>query len=167
LTVIRFSIWNNNAVPVWIRPRVRIHLMDGAGGGPGTYYTGWSGAPFQAAANTWYNYGFGVSAVLPNANIWVGETFDNSAHPETTDAMLNNFGQMMFDPPAVGSSTDVMFRTTAASVGNVGNPSGSLFNFSGTPKANLFYSLYATPEPSSIIAIAAGLAGLLGLRRRK
>ncbi len=166
VTVIRFSVANLNAGTISVRPRLRFWNSDGAplGAGlpnaPGTYY-----APGGIAQGFTFNaiaFGAGVttvtSAPLPagfavpagvTTTLWAGITFDNNAGATgATDADLTNFGQGMFTPVDLGSSTDTLFETTAVgSFFNVANPPGAAVNFAGTPTANQGWEFVVTTLP--------------------
>lgn len=75
--------------------------------------------------------------------------FRNSDSPES--------GWLLADPPAVGASSDDFFSWT----------DNSWYWFGGNPVANFHAEIAMTPEPGTIAAVAAGLVGLLGIRRRQ
>ena len=82
----------------------------------------------------------------------------------------------------VGNGSGRAFVCTTNGAGAIGSPIGGddgLFDsayfgvswgaasvFVGTGEANFAYGVQAIPEPASMLALGAGLAGLLGLRRR-
>jgi len=75
----------------------------------------------------------------------------------------------------VGNGGGRAFVCTTSGAGAIGAPTGGInaifdsqsFDFSWVPVADNFsYGVQAIPEPASMLALGAGLAGLLGLRRR-
>ncbi len=80
--------------------------------------------------------------------IWCGITFDNDTGATgATLAQMDLLGQGNYDPVIVGSSTDLLFQTTAAGsfVGN--SPAGSRVNFGGSPVANFGWELIVSTLP--------------------
>jgi hypothetical protein len=85
----------------------------------------------------------------------------------------------------VGNGSGRAFVATTSGVGAIGSPTGgnnALFDspqfnlswvavaggvFQDATLANFAYGVQAVPEPASMVALGAGLAGLLGLRRRR
>ena len=178
ITGFSFTVFNADTVSFSARPRVRFWLPDGTGGGPGTYYNsiGFSFSPitFVAGDNGFFTASFATPVAgftVPAGEVfWAGMTFDNSTATATT-ANLNNLGQDLYNPPLLGSSTDMIFTTTApGSFFNVSNPAGTLSNFGGSPFANIGWQFTTTavPEPSSmVLAGIFGVGSLLRWRRRK
>lgn len=179
VTSITFSVANTSATGASINARARIRFWnaDGAGGGPGTYYSnpaavGFSFNPFTFAPGVTLLTGTiaAGSMNMPSGTFWAGLTFDNAGGATATQADLNLLGQGLFNPPVVGTSADTAFETTAAgSFFTTPNPPGAQFNFQGTPKANFgwkFTTSNPVPEPASFIAIGAGVLALAASRRR-
>jgi hypothetical protein len=85
----------------------------------------------------------------------------------------------------VGNGSGRAFVATTSGAGAIGSPTGgnnALFDspqfnaswvavaggvFQDATQANFAYGVQAVPEPASMVALGAGLAGLLGLRRRR
>jgi hypothetical protein len=88
-----------------------------------------------------------------------------------TLAQLNNLGQGVFNPPTVGISDDVFFRSTAAGVpGDF--PGGNQQNFGGPPNpvANLGWQIQvaAVPEPGTLVLLFGPTAiGVFAYLRRR
>ncbi len=168
---VTFSVGNLNAVAVSARVRVRFWLSDGAGGAPGTYYNGagFSFSPITFNANSanlfFFDPGAGaIPQLAAGQTMWAGMTFDNVGATATT-AQLNNLGQLIMNPPVIGTSQDAIFATTnPGSFFGTNNPAGSLSNFGGTPVANLGWE-FVVPAPGSLALI--GMGGLLAGRRRR
>lgn len=162
---IRFTVANFNTAAVSVRARIR--FWDDAAGLPGTQNpAGFSFNPINFAPGVTILTGtLGNALTIPNAKFWAGITFDNnSGGTGATLAQMNNIGQGLFNPPAIGSSGDVAFLTTAAgSFFIVNNPAGSTFNFGGTPPANFGWEF--VPAPGSLALL--GLGGLFASRRRR
>lgn len=151
----RFSVANLNAIAHSVRARLRFWNADGAPlgaglpNGPGTYYNPGAGN-FGLTFNP-FTFGVGVTILTGNitapglvvpvgatTTLWAGITFDNvGTTTGATDADLTNFGQGMFTPVDLGSSTNTLFETTAAgSFFGTNNPAGAALNFGGAPTAN-------------------------------
>ena len=179
-----FSVANFNAAAVSARARVRFYATSATTGGPGTYLTGFTFAnPITFGASSVNLYTFssatGVFAVPANSSIWAGITFDdNVGTTGATAAQLNNLGQGLYGPPSVGSSQDVFFQTTAAGSFVQNSPTGSFFNFNGSPAANFGWQFTvvtpaatpAVPEPGSIallVGMSLPVAGVFARRRKQ
>lgn len=175
VTQVKFSVSNLNSVSVSARARIRFWFADGSGGGPGTYYNNPASVGFSFNA-----IAFGANSVttvtgtigaglfyMPSNKFWAGVTFDNNTGATgATLAQMNNLGQGIFTPPTVGSSADQAFQTSAAgSFFTTSNPAGTLFNFGGNPAANFGWEFSTIPAPGASALL--GLAGLVGLRRRR
>lgn len=161
ITTLRFSVANLNAVAHSVRARVRVWNADGAPlgaglpNGPGTYYSpGGTPVGFSFNAIT-FNSGLttltgNVAFTLPagvTTTLWFGLTFDNvGSTTGATDADMSNFGQAFFSPPNLGTSTNILFQTTAA--GNFfpnDNPAGAGVTFAVT--ANQGWELVVATLP--------------------
>lgn len=162
---IRFSVANFNTVAVSVRARIRF-WADNAGV-PGVENTaGFSFNPLSFGPGVTTLTGtLGGALTIPGTKFWAGITFDNNnGGTGATLAQMNNFGQGLFNPPAIGSSGDVAFETTAAgSFFIVDNPAGATFNFGGNPVANFGWEF--VPAPSAMALL--GLGGLVATRRRR
>ncbi|HRF59230.1 MAG TPA: PEP-CTERM sorting domain-containing protein [Fimbriimonadaceae bacterium] len=167
-----FTVGNLNSVAVSARPRVRFYA-DNAGA-PGTLLGGITYNPIAFTANSANVYFTSIANVfgtpLFNAAgpIWAGITFDNNVGGTgATAAQLDNLGQLVMNPPTVGTSADQVFLTTAAGSNFVSSPAGATFNYGGNPRANLGWKFNVVPEPGTMLALAAGLGALLARRRKK
>ncbi len=165
VTTIRFSVANLNATTQSVRARVRFWNADGTSLGPGlanrpgTYYSpGGTAVGFSFNA---FSFTPGVTTLTGNlgagftvpagttTTLWAGLTFDNvGTTTGATDTELSNFGQAMFNPVDLGSSTDTLFETTAAgSFFPTDNPAGAGLAFGGMPVANQGWELVVTTLP--------------------
>ena len=156
-----FSVANLNATIVSARPRVRFYYADGTGGAPGTYITGYSFNAISFAATTVGLYtatGLTFPSVT-SSNIWAAITFDNNTGATgATLAQLNNLGQGLYTPPDIGTSTDELFRTTAAGSFLVNNPAGTITAspFAGAPVANFGWEITPVAPVPVVIAYIHG-----------
>lgn len=164
VTRFSFTVANLNSTPLTARPRVRFHDLNNAGGtNTGGYITGFSFNPITFPANTVSVFFTNITAITLPQSFSMGITFDNAGNLGNTAAQMNNLGVGIYNPPDVGSSPDLAFSTTAASVGNVNNAPGNTFNFGGNPVANFGWEI--VPAPSSLALV--GIGGLLAGRRRR
>lgn len=131
VTTIVFAVANQNATAQSVRARIRFWNADGASlgsglpNGPGTYYApggtavGFSFNPFTFAPGVTtltgtLGAGFPVPAGV-TTTLWAGITYDNvGTTTAATDTELSLFGQGLFNPVDLGSSTNTLFETTAA-----------------------------------------------------
>ncbi len=167
VTTLRFSVANLNATSQSVRARVRFWNANGASLGaglanaPGTYYApGGAGTEVGFSFNP-FTFSPGVTTLTGNiapgfavpagttTTMWAGITFDNvGTTTGATDTELSNFGQAMFNPVDLGSSTNTLFETTAAgSFFTVSNPAGAALNFGGSPVANDGWEFVVTTLP--------------------
>ena len=162
VTSVRFAVANLNAASHSVRARLRFWNADGAplgsglANGPGTYFAP-GGTPVGFSFNP-VTFGAGVTTVTGNLGVgfpvpadatttlWAGITFDNvGTTTGATDAELNNFGQAMFAPVDLGSSSDTLFATTApGSFFPTANPTGAALAFAGAPVANQGWEFIVT-----------------------
>lgn len=174
ITELAFSTANFNAAAVSARPFLRFYLPDGTGSAPGTFLGGINLNPVTLNASgvqifTLTNItGLTVPA---GGTFWAGLGFDNnSGATGATATQISNLGVGLFNPPTVGSSADVIFRTTNGGSFASNNPAGSLLFFNGNPRANAGWRFGVTvvPEPGSIaLLVGLGISGLALRRRRK
>ncbi len=110
MSSISFSVANNNSVAVSARPRMRMWLGDGAGGGPGTLFGAFTFNPISFSANSSAGFYFTPGALtVPSGTFWIGLTFDdNTGATGATAAQLDNLGMALFNPPAIGTSADLL-----------------------------------------------------------
>lgn len=150
------------------RPRIRIWAADGVGGAPGTLLGGFTFNPITFAANSLnlYTTGTGLASsnlVLPAGSIWWGLTFDNVG-ATATNAQLNLLGQILIDPPSIGSSNGALsWESSGPGSWFVSNPTGS--NINAAPVSNIAWEYSLVPEPAALSLL--GLGGLMVLARRR
>jgi hypothetical protein len=172
VTAIRFTVANLNGTPQSVRAHLRFWNADGAAlgaglpNGPGTYYApGGTPVGYTFAAAT---YSPGVTTLTADVSgnplavpagatttLWSGITFDNvGTTTGATDTELSNFGQGVFTPVDLGSSTDTVFETTAAgSFFPTASPPGAAVIF-GTPTSNLGWELVVTTLPVELMGVS-------------
>lgn len=172
VTTITFSTTNFNTTAVSAAPV--LCFWDDNAGVPGNLLTAIGIVPLSlnASATQLWTLGAPTSGTwftLPaSGKLWAGLSFnDNGGTTGITVTQLGNVGWGIFNPVAVGSSTDIQFRGTNSGPSNVSNPAGGLTNFGGNPVANFGWKLETVPEPASMAAIGLGIAGLLARRKRK
>lgn len=164
-----FTVNNQNAVPVSARPRVRFYDDDGPGGAPGTLISGFSFNAISFPANGQQVFNTTAAFVIPaDGSFWAGITFDNNGGATgATLAQLDLLGQLLLDPPTVGTSDDSYFISSSQGSQFVSNPVGTVQNFAGMPIANFGWEFRAVPEPGSMTLVGMALAGGVWRVRRK
>ncbi len=155
-----FSVVNPYESQRTVRLRLRIWNADGPSLGPGlpnrpgSFFTGLSSPPFPLISGLnivrlWNPGDFLFQ--LPTTGtqtLWMGLSFSNDGGSTTTDAELPGIGQMLFGPPEVGTSGDVVFETDqAGSFLNVSNPAGAAYSLGAAPLAHLGWELVFGPGP--------------------
>lgn len=175
VTSIEFSVANENDSAASVDVDFGFWNSDGTSGGPGTILKAFQLSPVSLGADDSSLFLLNLSAaeqfVLPaSGTIWAGIVFQNSTDTESAGT-VNNFGQLLFKQPTVGSSKDEFFSSNNPGLFDTSNPAGSLEYFNGDPLANFGWLINAdtVPEPSSWTMVLGGL-GLLSfwrLRRAK
>ena len=171
VTAITFSTANFNTVAVTAAPILTFY--DDNAGIPGNLLTAISISPLPLVASSvqLWTLGAPISGVwftLPaSGKLWAGISFNDAAGTTgITVAQLGSVGWGIFNPVAVGSSTDGQWRSTNTGANVVNSPAGSVVNFGGNPVANFGWKLQTVPEPASFAVIGLGLIGLSARRRR-
>jgi hypothetical protein len=175
ITGFQFSVANFNTSAASVRPNIVFYSDNGAGGGPGTVLAAIAFNAVNVGAGSVSLFTFNPATTLftvpTNGRIWAGIFFDNGGSSTATSAQMNNFGQGLFNPPTVGSSTDIFFQSSAT--GNTSsNPAGGFSNFGGNPPANFGWRLFgnaavAAPETgSTALLLLLGCVGVMAAHRR-
>ncbi|HRF59373.1 MAG TPA: hypothetical protein PLH94_05595 [Fimbriimonadaceae bacterium] len=148
-----FSVSNLDTVAFTAPPRVRFYRNNGAGGGPGTYIIGYSFNPINFNPGTVNTFFTDITTagqfVLPaDGNMWACMTFDNASGSTATLANLDQLGQALFNPPALGSSQNLGWISTAAGSFVQNDPPGATFTFSTPPPVmNVYWGFQTTLDP--------------------
>ena len=142
-----------NANQFAVNATLYVYDATGANGGVGNQlYT----ATIQNIPNGLFLLSFGTPNIGGGQqNLWIGLA-----------ASAANAG-MVLSPnpnPTVGTSQDVFAWDQN---GNGVIDTNEYYFFGGNPVANFAIQVLAVPEPASMVALGAGLAGLIGLRRRR
>lgn len=154
-----FCVANFNGTAVSARAIVRLYLD--SSGLPGTHWIGFAFLPISFTANTTQCYSANISPIVfPSSNIWLGLTFDNNTGATgATLTQMDNLGVGLYNPVDVGTSADLIFRTTAAGSFAANNPAGGNIFFSGSPVANLGFEMRRAGTIRSIVQSGPGPAG--------
>lgn len=169
VTAVTVAAANQNGTAVTVRPFLRFWNADGAGGGPGTYFSP-GGTPLDVdlgpttlgTSTNLLRIELGAKSFpIPAAGkLWVGLGFDNANG--TTGAspnQMSNLGYNLYDPPTVGSSADTMFITSVqGSWLGFNNPPGSMFDLGDNIVANAGYKFEVSPVPEPVGMMVVGLA---------
>lgn len=173
VTGLSFSVGNYNASAVSAEVLLTFYDTTGSGGGPGAYLGGLLFNPISFGAGGGflytYNPGTALFTVPTSGTFWVGEQFVASG--STTSTQLNNLGVLIFAPPTIGTSPDLLFESNSSSSTASSNPAGGFGNFGGNPVANLGFAFTGNPavapEPSSLVltSLAGVLVAVAGARK--
>jgi len=121
-------------------PKIRIWDDNGPGGGPGTFLFGVTATtPVVYSANSNFvdviifntpDTPFPGFVIPADGRFWAGVQFDNNNGSTATVEQLNELGVEFYNPPTVGSSADLYFRTSGPQgvfgFFGVSNPPGTL-----------------------------------------
>ncbi len=164
LTKLTFSVASLNESNTSARARIRLYADDNDGA-PGTLIAGFTTTTFTFGPNSVSLYSITIPATAVPGKVWAGILFDNNGGlTGAGTAQLNNVGQGVFDPPEVGSSVDLYFRTSTSGSFLNSNPAGGVFSGGGAgPIGNFGWELI--PAPGALAAL--GLGGLAAARRRR
>lgn len=164
LTRLSFSVANlNTGTNTTARARIRLYADDN-GGQPGTLITGVTTTTMTLGPSSVSMFVITVPAVAVPGKLWAGILFDNNGGLTGAGvAELNNLGQGVFNPPAIGSSQDLYFRTSAAGSFLGNNPPGGAVSGGAGPVGNFAWELVPSPGAAGVL----GMVGLVALRRRR
>ncbi len=154
-----FCVGNLNATAVSARPRINFYLNNA--GLPGTFVQGFTVNPISFNATSVSCFSAVVNPIVfLSSNVWLGITFDNNTGATgATQAQMDLLGMGLYNPVDVGTSADLIFRTTAAGSFLSNNPTGGNIFFSGTPAANLGFEMRRAGTIRSIVQSGPGPAG--------
>lgn len=173
-----FTAYNGSDTPVTAVADLRFYAADGAGGGPGTLLFGYDTGAFSLDANASAFEPVTLPTVgstfnLPSGTFYAGVSFsDGGGTTGATADQLANLGQVVFDPPTLGSSADSFFQSSGAGLFLTNNPAGDPTNsFGGSPAANFGWQFNVTgtavPEPASAGLLGTAAVAALARRRRR
>jgi hypothetical protein len=171
-----FSIANLDPSTVTAQPIVSFYAGDGSGGLPGTVLAAYELGPVSVPSGEGRFLqvtGTNLFTIPTNGFFWAGINFDDAnGTTGATAANLNNMGQLLCDPPVVGSSQDGFFISDNAGLGP--NPAGAFYAspFGGDPVGNYGWQFTvpssAAPEFGSAGQFALyGLVAITGVARRR
>jgi len=163
LTRLMFSVSNLNQSITGARARIRLYADDN-GGQPGSLIVGLTSTPMSFGPGSVSLFSVTLPVVAVPGKVWAGILFDNNGGLTGAGASeMNNLGQGIFNPPAVGSSQDMYFRTTTAGSFLSNNPAGTILTGGAGPIGNFAWELI--PSPAGVTLLSA--AGLWAARRRR
>lgn len=153
ITNVVLAVYNGSASDITAVIRFRAWL-DG-GGLPGAWWNGFTSNPITiGTGGAAYNFGpltWSVPTPGGTDTLWAGMQFSGAA-----DLDLAELGMFLYDPPMLGTSSDIMFAgDVGASQFGVSNPTGSNFSFGGSPVASAFYELRVSALPVQLESFSA------------